>query len=68
MLQQHQPFDRLDFLEDLRGLLGEQKARHDVGHDAQPAPVKIGAAFGGIGLICKAQHRGRVRMVDEFVR
>ena len=30
--------------------------------------VEIGAALGRVGLVGEAQHRGRMRVVDEFVR
>ena len=68
MLQQHQPFDRGILLEDLGGRLRQQKPRHDVGDETQPLPVELGAALGGIGLVGDAQHRGRVRVIDKFVR
>ena len=68
VLQQHQPLDGRTGLVNLGRLLGQQKARHDVGHDPDKRPVQIGDALGGVGLVGEAQHRGRMRVVDEFVR
>ena len=68
VLQQHQPLDRGIGLEDLGRRLGEQEARHDVGHEPHPPAVEIGAALGRVGLVGEAQHRGRMGVVDEFMR
>ena len=54
VFQQHQPFDRWIGVEDLGGFFGELKAGHDVGHEPQPAAVKLGAALGGVGLVGEA--------------
>ena len=68
MLQQHQTLDAGVGLVNLGRLLRQQKARHDVGHDPDPRAVEIGDALGGVGLVGEAQHRRRMRVVDEFVR
>jgi hypothetical protein len=68
VLYEHQPLDIGLRLEQFGGCLGQQKARHDVGHDADLRPVEVGAALGRIGLIGEAQHRNRMCVVDEFMR
>ncbi len=68
VLQQHQALDIWVFLEHLGGFFGELKPGHDVGHEPQPARIKLGATFGGVGLVGEAQHRGRMGMIDKFVR
>ena len=67
MLQQHQPLDRGIGLEDFGRRLGQQKARHNVGDEAHPLSVEIGAALGGVGLVGEAQHGGRMRVIDVFM-
>ena len=55
-------------LENFDRLLGEAKARHEIRHEGQPAAEHIGAFFFAVRLVDQAEHRGRVGMVDEFVR
>ncbi len=68
VLYEHQPFDRGIGLVDLGGFLGEREARHDVGHDAETLAINLGAERFGVGLIGDAQHRGRMGVVDIFLR
>ena len=55
-------------LKDLDRLLGEAEARHEVGHEAEPAAENLGAARFAVRLVDDAEHRGRMGVIDEFVR
>ena len=68
VLAQDQSVARLVSFECRDGFFGEPEARHDVRHEAKPAVENIGAFLLAVGLVDDAQHRGRVRVVDEFVR
>ena len=65
-LSRIRPFGLRIFLEHLGGLFREPKARHDVGHEAQPAAESLRAQRRAVGLVDQAQHRGRVGVIDEF--
>ena len=48
--------------------LREAEARHDIRYQPHAAPERLAAQLRPVRLIDEAQHRGRVRMVDELVR
>ena len=68
VLVQDQSFDAGRFVEHIGGRLRERKARHDVGHDARARVIDLGADRFAVRLIDQAQDRGRMGVVDEFVR
>ena len=68
MLVQDQALDGGRGVEDLGGELGEREARHDVGHDADPAVEQVGADRFAVRLVDQAEDRGGVGVVDELVR
>ena len=55
-------------LKDLDRLLGEAEARHEVGHEGQPAAENLDAARFAVRLVDHAEHRGGMGVIDEFVR
>ena len=55
-------------LQELDRLLGEAEARHEVGHEGEPAAENLGATRFAVRLIDHAEHRGSVGVIDEFVR
>ncbi len=61
----------LDFwvsLEHVGRFLGEAEARHEIGHEAEPAVIDLVAQALRVRLVDQAQHRGGVAVVDEFRR
>ena len=68
MLAENEAFARGRALENLDRLLGEAEARHEVGHEGEPAAENLGAARFVVRLVDHAEHRGGVGVVDEFVR
>ncbi len=68
VLEQDQAFDARIRIVDCRGLFGEPKSGHPVGHEAEPPVIDFAANRGAVRLIGEAEHRGRMGMVDEFLR
>ena len=68
VLVQDQAFDVRVLLVDFGRGLGEAEARRDVGHDTHAPVIDFAGERLAVGLIDKAQHRGGMGMVDEFVR
>ena len=68
VLVEDQPFDFRILVEHLGGFFGEAEARHQIGHEAEPAAEHFGAQFGRVRLVDQAEHRGGVGVVDEFRR
>ena len=68
MLAQNEPVARLAALEHFDRLLGETEAGHEIGHEAHPVLVDLGALGLAVRLIDQAEHRGRMGVIDEFVR
>ncbi len=54
--------------EDLRGLLGQVEARHDVGHERRASAIDLAADLVAVGLVGDREHRVRVGVVDKLVR
>ncbi len=68
VLVEDQPLDLWILVEHRGGFFGEAEARHQIGHEAEPAAENLRAQLGRIGLIDQAQHGGGVGVVDEFRR
>jgi hypothetical protein len=68
VLIEDQPLDRRVFLEHGGGFFCQRKARHDVGHEAQPGAEGFLAQRFAVGLINQAQDRSGMGVIDEFVR
>ena len=68
VLDQHQALDGRIGLEHFRRGLGEAKARHHIGHVANALAIDLAAQRFAVGLVGQRQHRGRMGVVDEFVR
>ena len=65
---QNEPIARLDALENFDGFFGEAEARHQIRYKRQSLAKDFGALLLAVGLVDQTQHRGRVRMIDEFMR
>jgi hypothetical protein len=68
VLQEDQPLDGRIGLVGLGRLPGEGEARHDVGHEPHAPPVDRAAYLRAVWLVGEGEHRGRMRVVDVFMR
>ena len=68
VLDQHQPFDRGIGVERFRCGFRQAKARHHVRHVSYPLAVNLAAQRFAVGLVGEREHRGRMGVVDEFMR
>ena len=68
VLVEDKALDGRVLLEDLGSSLGQIEARHDVGHEAEGLAEYLAADLLAIVLIDEAEDRGRMGVVDEFVR
>ena len=68
MLVENQSLDDRAAVEHLRRRFRQPEAGPHVRHKAEPLAVDVAAERLRVGLIDQAQHRGRMRMVDEARR
>jgi hypothetical protein len=68
VLQQDEAFDAGRLLVDLRRRFGQREARHDVGNEGHAPVIDLAAERLALRLVGQRQHRGRMRVIDEFLR